>query len=598
MPVRGERGAPIFDPQQHSTIRKFFAQLEALFARCQIASDIERKLYTTLFPNSDVTDTWEALSEYSDPRKTYADLKARLFDIYNQSSLRYTHCDLERFICDQIPLDLRSQQALSEFHLRFNAISTYLLDLGHISMREQSAMYLRGFHTSLRSKIDFRLQIKYPDHSLSLPHSIYAIFEAAQWISQDPTIRNSIATPTMHIPVNAIIMRSPAEENANWATPARFSTPSASISVSNSTKQLGAIFSAASEAITDAISEPDHVQPSETQCEHPTSTIFEKTIKLPHQVVPIAPALPLRTVAVFANTSPLHSYPLASHSVPSMPPAVQRRINAIEEELRVLRAQSEVLTTPIRSASSANRSDANLSTSNLPDDSPLASSPPKNPIQLPSNSDQPASIFGLISSISHPATFAHQGRLYHAIQWTPRHRIWSMTSTPAMRNAAKISISTHKPSTANMQASISDETLPIIPPKLNTLISVQKQVLSDSTSDSTSLVPVSTHDPLPLSTTPPTLRISTSQPSDSPIAPPSPSISHSPASHSLVFALGISRTPSPASTELPHTRTTLPSSPILLGSIYCGFPRFSLRYRTKYIRNHARLKGMRCETQF
>ena len=39
-------------------------------------------------------DQWEALREFSDPTKTYADFKAYLFELYNLNITRYTLRDL------------------------------------------------------------------------------------------------------------------------------------------------------------------------------------------------------------------------------------------------------------------------------------------------------------------------------------------------------------------------------------------------------------------------------------------------------------------------------------------------------------------------
>ena len=71
MPFRGERSAPIFDHDQPSTLRQYFAQLDRLFVRCAITSDLEKKDYATSFLKSDIADCWEALPEFTDTAKTY-----------------------------------------------------------------------------------------------------------------------------------------------------------------------------------------------------------------------------------------------------------------------------------------------------------------------------------------------------------------------------------------------------------------------------------------------------------------------------------------------------------------------------------------------
>jgi hypothetical protein len=183
---------PIFAQSQPSTLRRYFTQLETLFAQCQITSDLERNDFATQFIDSNIADTWEALPEF---QKTYTQFRDHLFNIYNQKTLRYTFYDLEQLVSDSAKLDFCVSHDLTHFHLRFNAISTFLLDLGLLSLREQSAMYLQLFSTVLRSQIELRLQIQYPDHSALPLHPINAIFEAAQWVSRYPSNQRSLLTP-------------------------------------------------------------------------------------------------------------------------------------------------------------------------------------------------------------------------------------------------------------------------------------------------------------------------------------------------------------------------------------------------------------------
>ncbi len=153
MPVRGERSAPIFDPSQPSSLRQYFAHLEKLFTRCAITNELEKKEYTSSYPSWNVASSWETLPEYTDASKSYTNLKDRLLDLYNQSTMRYTYSDLERLVSEQSRLHLRSLQDLSEFHLHFNTLSTHLLEIGILSKREESLMYLQAFDVSLQSQI-------------------------------------------------------------------------------------------------------------------------------------------------------------------------------------------------------------------------------------------------------------------------------------------------------------------------------------------------------------------------------------------------------------------------------------------------------------
>ena len=107
MPMRGERSAPTFDPKKPNKLIRFFKQLEALFARCNITDEADMKRFATSYLDSDVADTWEALEEYTDVNKTYQELKTRLNNLYNQVSLKYILADLDLLIGERQRLGMR-----------------------------------------------------------------------------------------------------------------------------------------------------------------------------------------------------------------------------------------------------------------------------------------------------------------------------------------------------------------------------------------------------------------------------------------------------------------------------------------------------------
>ena len=117
MPFHGECTAPIFNHDQPSTLQQYFAQLDRLFIRSAIASDLEKKDFATSFLKNDIAECWEALPEFSDSAKTYPQFSYRLLELYNQTIDRYTIDDLARLVSDHVQTDIRSLQDLGTFHL-------------------------------------------------------------------------------------------------------------------------------------------------------------------------------------------------------------------------------------------------------------------------------------------------------------------------------------------------------------------------------------------------------------------------------------------------------------------------------------------------
>ena len=184
MPLRGERSAPLFDQKEPSELGRYFKQLETLFARCTIVDEQEKKEYATSYVKSNVANSWEALPEFVNIQATYKDFKDRLFELYNQVSSRFILADLDRLIGERQRVGIRSLQDLSEFHLLFNEISSYLLANSLVSAREQSQSYLRVFDETIQTRLINRLQIVLPNHHPSLPYTIDSIYDAAKWVLQ------------------------------------------------------------------------------------------------------------------------------------------------------------------------------------------------------------------------------------------------------------------------------------------------------------------------------------------------------------------------------------------------------------------------------
>ena len=259
-------------------LRQYFVHLDRLFARCAITSSLEKKEYVTSFLEGDIAECWEALPEFIDPTKTYAQFRYRLLDLYNQITNRYTVYDLESLVSDHISNSIRSLEELIKFHLRFNAISTYLLNLNLLSLREQSQLYLRAFDARCQSQIDFRLQIKYPHRSPSLPHMIDVIFKAARWILQIPSTQSSTAMPTVHSPIISTTARTPFDPIAVQTTPERPLAPPVSNSGYIKSEQLSAMLCDVSVTIIDSLSTQMFQDPSSMRSKPLKSPIAPKSM--------------------------------------------------------------------------------------------------------------------------------------------------------------------------------------------------------------------------------------------------------------------------------------------------------------------------------
>jgi aspartyl protease len=74
-----------------------------------------------------------------------------------------------------------------DFHLKFLAITSWLIEKEQLAELEQRRGYLRAFQPQFLSLISNRLQLKNPDHHPNKPHSVPDIYDAARFILQGST---------------------------------------------------------------------------------------------------------------------------------------------------------------------------------------------------------------------------------------------------------------------------------------------------------------------------------------------------------------------------------------------------------------------------
>ena len=168
MPVYRERAAPVFNPKNPNEIGRFFTQLESLFIRGTVMDGAKKKKYASVYVNGNTAETWEVLEEYTDAAKTYLEFKAKLLELYHQVTLKWILTDLDCLIGERQRLGIRSLQDLSEFHLKYNTVSTYLINSNLLSKHEQSQSYFRVFDPTLHALIQMQLQIQHKDHHPSI----------------------------------------------------------------------------------------------------------------------------------------------------------------------------------------------------------------------------------------------------------------------------------------------------------------------------------------------------------------------------------------------------------------------------------------------
>ena len=186
MPARGERAAPTFDRNKPRELVRFFEELEYLFDRSALTAEAEKKKHVLRYVDFEVEQIWKTFPEYTDATKTYAHFKAAILVHYPDASGDYVYSlrDMDLLIGERQRLGISNSVDLADYHLKFLAITTWLIEKAQLGTLEQQRGYLRAFQPRLLGAITNRLQMKKPDHHPNIPHPIKDVYEAARFILQ------------------------------------------------------------------------------------------------------------------------------------------------------------------------------------------------------------------------------------------------------------------------------------------------------------------------------------------------------------------------------------------------------------------------------
>jgi len=94
---------------------------------------------------------------------------------------------MDSLIGERQCLGITSAKDLSDYHLTFMAITSWLIDQKQLGDLEQQQAYIRAFQSTLLIAINNRLQLKDPDHHPNVPYKVQSVYDAARFILQGAT---------------------------------------------------------------------------------------------------------------------------------------------------------------------------------------------------------------------------------------------------------------------------------------------------------------------------------------------------------------------------------------------------------------------------
>jgi len=110
-------------------------------------------------------------------------------------------------------LGIRLLNELSEYHLRFQAVTSYLLEKKLIGEVEQFNAFIQSFSPAFWKDISHHLQVKHPDHYPDLPYKISDVYDAAHFIL------HGLPTGSSAIPIPVFPSQRPSPSSVSYTPP-------------------------------------------------------------------------------------------------------------------------------------------------------------------------------------------------------------------------------------------------------------------------------------------------------------------------------------------------------------------------------------------
>ena len=156
MPMHNEHMAPTFDTAWPRELPRFFKDLEYLMERATIVTYADKKKQVVCSTNFDTEQIWKSLPEFKNAASSYDDFKKAIMVHYPEASgnFMYSLCNMDLLIGEQQRIGMMTAKDLSEYHLQFMAITTWLINKNQLGNLEQQWAYIRAFQTPLLAAVN------------------------------------------------------------------------------------------------------------------------------------------------------------------------------------------------------------------------------------------------------------------------------------------------------------------------------------------------------------------------------------------------------------------------------------------------------------
>ncbi|KAJ3780536.1 hypothetical protein GGU10DRAFT_380509 [Lentinula aff. detonsa] len=216
LPSRNECSAPKFDPKDEQQLPTFFDEYEKVATAAGLdENDVEKKKGALRYTDAETTRFWRSLHTYVDSTKTWAQFKTEVLENYPEALLPTVSTieDLKKVIEGNRKQGISNTLDLAKYHRSFQSVSASLELNGILSAVQIASYYVSPFPDSIRSRLDTRLQVKYPSKMKGQAYTLSELKTAIDFLLSDAStpLGNFNLGDRVSIPVTSTSANVPAK---------------------------------------------------------------------------------------------------------------------------------------------------------------------------------------------------------------------------------------------------------------------------------------------------------------------------------------------------------------------------------------------------
>jgi hypothetical protein len=189
LPARNSRNAPKFDPDYEEGLPAFFEEFEESAIAAGIDTDDAKMKKEVLRYIHDATTMrfWKSLATFKDQNKSWDEFKQEVIENYPGADqpTEYTEADLSKVVSSYHGTHISNGRDLAKYHREFSIIASSLAENGVMSGLQLGKYYVSVFPDALKSRLDTRLQVKYPNKKKGETYTLSELKESIDFLLTD-----------------------------------------------------------------------------------------------------------------------------------------------------------------------------------------------------------------------------------------------------------------------------------------------------------------------------------------------------------------------------------------------------------------------------